>query len=133
MSQSVAIANSHDSCTHNTSVSAGRRGEKLAYGQSQCVTFGLEFTLGSDAHTNEVVRFVECNTAELWPCLRVRFTSLEAMRRKQHCMYIDIHKSNSRHLSSNFSLVLQTVFMFNISAIMLTNTVLKYLCRVNVR
>lgn len=29
----------------------GRRGEKLAYGQSQRVTFGLEFTLGSDAHT----------------------------------------------------------------------------------
>lgn len=35
-----------------------RKGEKLAYGQSQCVTFGLEFTLGSDAHTNELERIV---------------------------------------------------------------------------
>lgn len=59
VSQSVATANSHDLCTHNTSISGGRRGEKLAYGQSQCVTFGLEFTLGSDAHTNELVRIVE--------------------------------------------------------------------------
>lgn len=59
MSQCVATANSHDSCTHNTSMSRGRRGEKLAYGQSQCVTFGLELTLGLDAHTNELVRIVE--------------------------------------------------------------------------
>lgn len=59
MSQSVATANSRDLCTHNTSMSGERRGEKLAYGQSQCVTFGLEFTLGSDAHTNELVRIVE--------------------------------------------------------------------------
>lgn len=59
MSQSVATANRHDSCTHNTSTSAERKGEKLAYGQSQRVTFGLEFTLGSDAHTNELVRIVE--------------------------------------------------------------------------
>lgn len=49
--------------SHNTSVSGlvvavvgggglvgGWGGEKLAYGQSQRVTFGLEFTLGSDAH-----------------------------------------------------------------------------------
>lgn len=59
VSQSVATANSRDSCTHNTSMSTERRGEKLAYGQSQRVTFGLEFTLGSDAHTNELVRIVE--------------------------------------------------------------------------
>lgn len=59
VSQSVATANSRDSCTHNTSMSTERRGEKLAYGQSQRVTFGLEFTLGSDAHTNEIVRIVE--------------------------------------------------------------------------
>lgn len=38
----------------------GGGGEKLAYGQSQCVTFGLEFTLGSDAHTDELVRIAEC-------------------------------------------------------------------------
>lgn len=37
----------------------GGGGEKLAYGQSQCVTFGLEFTLGSDAHTDELVRIAE--------------------------------------------------------------------------
>lgn len=37
----------------------GGGGEKLAYGQSQCVTFGLEFTLGSDAHADELVRIVE--------------------------------------------------------------------------
>lgn len=58
MSQSVATANSHDLCTHNTSMGGERRGEKLAYGQSQCVTFGLEFTLGSDAHTNKLARIV---------------------------------------------------------------------------
>lgn len=37
-------------------------GEKLAYGQSQCVTFGLEFTLGPDAHADELVRTVELQT-----------------------------------------------------------------------
>lgn len=37
----------------------GRRSEKPAYGQSQCVTFGLEFTLGSDAHADELVGIVE--------------------------------------------------------------------------
>lgn len=72
MSQCVATANSRDSCSHNTSMSGlggvgvrggegggvRRKGEKLAYGQSQCVTFGLEFTLGSDAHTNELERIV---------------------------------------------------------------------------
>lgn len=71
MSQCVATANSRDSCSHNTSMSGAgglegfrggggvrRKGEKLAYGQSQCVTFGLEFTLGSDAHTNELERIV---------------------------------------------------------------------------
>lgn len=52
-------ANSHDSCTHGTSASVEWRGEKPAYGQSQCVTFGLEFTLGSDARTNELARIVE--------------------------------------------------------------------------
>lgn len=60
VSQCAAVANSHDSCAHDTSVYRGGGGEKLAYGQSQCVTFGLEFTLGSDAHTDELVRIAEC-------------------------------------------------------------------------
>lgn len=47
-------------CVLTTPVCAeGGGGEKLAYGQSQCVTFGLEFTSASDAHTNELVRIVE--------------------------------------------------------------------------
>lgn len=62
VSQCAAVANSHDSCAHDTSVcrgGGGGGGEKLAYGQSQSVTFGLEFTLGSDAHTDELVRTAE--------------------------------------------------------------------------
>lgn len=63
VSQQAAMANTHDSCAHQTSVCVcvfgGGGGEKLAYGQSQCVTFGLEFTLGSDAHADELVRIVE--------------------------------------------------------------------------
>lgn len=40
-----------------TPVCAG--GGRRAYGQSQCVTLGLEFTLGSDAHTDELLRIAE--------------------------------------------------------------------------
>lgn len=43
-SRRVAAANSHESCAHDTSVCRGGGGEKLAYGQSQRVTFGPEFT-----------------------------------------------------------------------------------------
>lgn len=94
VSQSVATANSRDSCTHNTSMSTERRGEKLAYGQSQRVTFGLEFTLGSDAHTNEFVRIVELRHRG-----RVlRFSSLEAAARKLYHMYTDIQQSNCMFL-----------------------------------
>lgn len=59
VSQCATEANSHDSCAHDTSVCRGGGGEKLAYGQSQCVTFGLEFTLGSDARTDELVGIAE--------------------------------------------------------------------------
>lgn len=79
VSQCAAPANTHDSCAHDTSMcggGAGVGGEKLAYGQSQCVTFGLEFTLGSDAHADELVRIVVLQRRRrIW---RGGFSSLEA-------------------------------------------------------
>lgn len=63
-------------------------GEKLAYGQSQCVTFGLEFTLGSDAHADELVRIVVLQRRRrVW---RGGFSSLEAT--SGNCLILCLYK-----------------------------------------
>lgn len=67
----------------NTSARAGGRGEKLAYGQSQRVTFGLEFALGSgDSHQCTHVRIVGLQ-GEIY-----QLTS--AGERKAYSMFSDI-------------------------------------------
>lgn len=111
VSQCVATANSHDLCTHNTSMCRGRRGWKACiWPEPVCHIWTRVHIRLRCSHqwTRE-----DCRASTLWSCLRVRFTSLDAISRKLHFMYTDTHKSNCIHLSSVWPFVLMTCMINN--------------------